>query len=399
MKNIFFRLYQYALYVAAFFLPWRQPRVIQGTESMDELAKYFIDKKVNKVLVVADKNVIQLKMPDEMFEKLTANGIGYVVYDKNQPNPTINNVEEALGIYKAENCNGIVAFGGGSNMDCAKCVGARVVRPKRKVENLKGLFKVGRKLPPLAAVPTTSGTGSEVTLAAVITDSETHHKYPINDPVLVPDCAVLDPKLTVSLPPHLTSTTGMDALCHAVEAYIGNSNTRKTKREAEEAVKLIFDNLQTAYNNPTDTTARANMQRASFLAGLAFTRAYVGNIHAIAHALGGKYLVPHGLANAVVMPYVLKRYGSSAHKKLAKLADIIGITTAEQTDEQKAVAFISAISQLNAEMNIPNKVQQIKQEDIAQMADYAYAEANPLYPVPTIFSRKDFIDIFTQLMP
>ena len=217
-------------------------------------------------------------------------------------------------------------------MDTAKGIGARVACPRKPISKMKGLLKVGRKLPLLIAVPTTAGTGSETTVAAVISNPVTHEKYPINDPKLVPDYAVLDPNLIIGLPNKITSTTGMDALTHAIEAYIGGSNTRKTKKSAKIAVKLIFENLEETYNNPTNKDARNNMLIASYHAGVAFTRAYVGYVHALAHTLGGFYGVPHGLANSILLPVVLEEFGSKAHKKLAELADLVSLVDVNLSD-------------------------------------------------------------------
>ncbi|MPM90125.1 1,3-propanediol dehydrogenase [bioreactor metagenome] len=334
---------------------------------------------------------------DELLKGLKDQGIDYAVYDKTVPNPTIDNIEEALQMYKAYRCKGIVAFGGGSPMDCAKGVGARIARPEKSISQMKGFFKVRRKIPPLFAIPTTAGTGSETTLAAVITDSRTHEKYPINDISLIPLYAILDPMLTVELPPHITAATGLDALTHAVEAYIGRSNTRQTKKYAREAVKLIFENLYEAYSNGTNLAARANMQKASFYAGIAFTRAYVGNVHAIAHTLGGFYQIPHGLANAIILPYVLKYYGATAYKPLAELADWAGIALIGDTVEQKALKFIQEIEKLNESMEIPKKVSGITDSDIPVMAKRALAESNPLYPVPKIMSETDMLNMYNRI--
>lgn len=263
---------------------------------------------------------------------------------------------------------------------------------------MKGNLKVFKKIPPLYAIPTTSGTGSEVTLAAVITDPKNQEKYPINDPNLIPKYVIFDPELTVNLPKETTATTGMDALTHAIEAYIGKSNTKQTKKDAIEAVKLIFDYLLRAYNDGTDIEARAKMQHGAYLAGRAFTRAYVGYVHAIAHALGGFYGVPHGLANSVLLPKVLKKYGKSAYKKLSELADAVGLDG--NTREEKANNFIKAIEELNAKMNIPTKLcgkWTIKDEDIDGMAKHAYKEANPLYPVPKIFGHKELIELIKEV--
>ena len=247
------------------------------------------------------------------------------------------------------------------------------------------------------AVPTTAGTGSETTVAAVVSDPETHEKKPINDPKLRPKYAVLDPELTVGLPPHITSTTGMDALTHAVEAYIGRSNVRSTEAYAEKAVKLIFGNLEKVYANGKDIDARNNMLKASYYAGMAFTRAYVGYVHAIGHNLGGMYGIPHGLAMSVILPYVLDYYGKTAQFRLARLAEISGACTLG-SDEEKAAAFIQTIRDMNARMNIPDGFEQIKEEDIPTLVKRALKEANPLYPVPKIMNEADCEAVIRQLM-
>ncbi|GAB6155253.1 iron-containing alcohol dehydrogenase [Desulfosporosinus burensis] len=361
---------------------------------MKKLPKLIKSKGINSVLIVTDKIIASLGLLDELLKGLSDEGVDFVVYDKTVPNPTIDNIEEALQMYKANNCQGIVAFGGGSPMDCAKGVGARVARPKKTISQMKGVFKVLKKIPPLFAIPTTSGTGSETTVAAVITDSKTHEKYAINDTSLIPHYAVMDPLLTVNLPPHITSTTGVDALTHAVEAYIGRSNTTQTKQQSREAIKLIFANIFEAYSNGTNLVARENMQQASFLAGLAFTRAYVGYVHAIAHTLGGFYSAPHGLANAIILPYILEYYGESVHQSLAELADLVGISAPTDTKQQKAMKFIESIKQLNQSMGIPKKFKGIVESDIPLMVKRALAESNPLYPVPKIMSKEDMLKIY-----
>ena len=239
------------------------------------------------------------------------------------------------------------------------------------------------------AIPTTAGAGSETTVAAVITDSKTHRKAAIMDPFLTPKYAVLDPELTVGLPPYTTATTGMDALAHAVEAYTNKTyNTKLENRLAREAVKLIHDNILKAFENGSDLEARQNMQRGAFYAGRAFTRGCVGYVHAIGHTLGGLYGVAHGLAMAVLLPHVMREFGASAHKRLAELADVCGITG--RNEAEKANAFIRWIEEANKKMGLPDKFDVVKDEDIDQMITWAKKEANPLYPVPVVWARKDF---------
>lgn len=392
------RVYQKALYVGSFFLDWTQPELLKGEGAVKKLPALIKEKGLRKVLVVTDKGLMSLNLLDGLFEELGKSGIDYVVFDGVQPNPTINNIEDAVELYTKNRCEGIVAFGGGSPMDCAKACGARIARPDKTVPQMRGVLKVNRKLPPLFAVPTTAGTGSETTLAAVVSNPVTHEKNAINDNKLIPKVAVLDPELTVGLPKHITSTTGMDALTHAVEAYIGKSNTCYTKQYAKKATKLIFDNLYNAYENGKDLDARMNMLEASFCAGVAFTRAYVGYVHAIAHNLGGQYGIPHGLANAVILPYVLDYYGSSAYNKLAKLADVAGLETVGMNKEQKAKLFIAEIRAMNEKMGIPSKFEQIKEEDIPVIVERALKEGNPLYPVPKIMDKADCEAVIRQLM-
>lgn len=282
-------------------------------------------------------------------------------------------------------------------MDCAKAVGARIAYPKKTLDQLKGLLRVWRKLPTLIAIPTTAGTGSEVTVTAVITDREKKHKYTMNNFTMIPRYAVLDPEVTFTLPPHLTATTGMDALTHAVEAYIGGSTTRETRKHARKAVKLVFENIETAYKNPTNYEARKNMLYASHLAGISFSKSYVGYIHAVAHSLGGQYNTPHGLANAVLMPIVLESYGKCVYKKLHQLAIVAGISTEEDSDQEGAELFISAIRTLNRIMNIPETLSGIQEEDIKSMAKHAEKEANPLYPVPTLLTAKELEQFYIKV--
>ena len=397
-RKLWYRTYQKVLKFAMNFMDWSEPTLLQGKDSVLRLPTFVKEKNINKVMVVSDKGLMSIHLLDPMLEVLKKNDIDYVIYDKVQPNPTISNVEECRELYLKNNCQGFIAFGGGSPMDCAKGAAARIVRPKKSIRRMRGYLKVGKKLPPFFAVPTTAGTGSETTLAAVISDPTTHEKYAVADSVLRPRFAVLDSNLTVGLPPHITSTTGMDALTHAVEAYIGRSNVSSTRKYAEDAVKLIHSNLEKAYQNGSDKEARSNMLYASYLAGNAFTRAFVGYVHAIAHNLGGLYGTPHGLANAVILPHVLKWYGPCIYPQLAKLADIIKITNKEMSVEEKAKAYISEIERMNKAMNIPDRFDFILEKDISTIVKRALKEGNPGYPVPRIMNRKECEKLVRSLM-
>ncbi len=387
LTNAFCRVYQKTFKMVMPVFNWDEPELLKGPGAIKDLPALVKSKGINNVLVVTDKGLMSLNLLDSLFENLEKQGIKYTVYDGVQPNPSIENIEEGRRIYLKNGCEGIIAFGGGSPMDCAKVVGARIANPNKSVSQMRGLLKVVKKIPPFFAVPTTAGTGSETTLAAVVSNMQTHEKYAINDPQLRPKYAVLDPELTTGLPKKITSTTGMDALTHAIEAYIGQSGVKSTNDYAEKATKLIFDNIEKAYEDGKNIEARENMLVASFYAGMAFTRAYVGYVHAIAHNLGGLYGTPHGLANAVILPHVLEYYGEAAYEKLAKLADIVGIDG--NSDKEKAEKFIEEIKEMNEEMDIPEHFDFIKDEDIPTIVERALKEGNPLYPVPKIMDKED----------
>ncbi len=394
MVRYFYRLYQLILKYVGRLLPWREPELLEGENSLDRMPELIKSKGIGQVLVVTDEGLKKVGLLDKLVKGLDSTGLNYVVYDKTVPNPTIDNIEEGVKLYHENNCQGIIALGGGSPMDCAKGIGARIARPNKTIPQMRGELKVLKKIPTFFAIPTTSGTGSETTLAAVVSNSKTHEKYAINDPVLIPHYAVHDPVLTVGLPPFITATTGMDALTHAVEAYIGRSNTKETLEWSRKAVSLTFEYLYQAYSNGEDLKAREKMQKASYYAGCAFTRAYVGYVHAIAHTLSGFYNVPHGLANAVLLPYVLEAYGDPAYKSLGELGDLIGVTKKGDSVEEKAKKFIQAIKDLNKAMVIPEKIEGIQEKDIPLMVERALKEANPLYPVPNILFKDDLLKIY-----
>lgn len=394
LKAAFCRVFQTAFRLALPILPYREPEMIG---SLTDLPRVLAKEKRQCALIVTDRGIVANGLIAPLEEVLRSSGIRYAIYDKTQPNPTVHNVEEALALYRREGCDSLIAIGGGSAMDCAKGVGARIAHPRRSVRQMKGILRVWKRLPTLVAIPTTAGTGSEVTLAAVITDSEKHDKYALMSFPLIPHYAVLDASLTVSLPPHLTAATGMDALTHAVEAYIGRSTTRQTRRLALEAVEMIFANVEKAWADGQNTEARRSMLHAAYKAGAAFSRSYVGYVHALAHALGGQYGTPHGLANAVIMPWVLDAYGASAHRKLHELGVAAGVCSAEDSHQAGAEKFIRAIRDMNARMGIPEHIAGIRPEDIPALAQHAEREANPLYPVPKLMTAAELADLLHQI--
>lgn len=394
MKKAYCRTYQAIFNIGMKFLNWREPERIDGVDSFLSIPEILENNDAWAPMIVTGPRIGKSDFLKALYAELSERA---VIYDQAQPDPSIAQVEQMVAIYHEKQCDSIIAIGGGSNMDAAKALAARIARPERSLSKMGGQLKVGRETPFFIAVPTTAGTGSETTIAAVVTDEKEHHKYAINDSVLVPDYAVMDPSLTVSLPPDITAATGMDALTHAVEAYLNwTYHTQETLAYCEEAVCAIAEFLPQAYENGDSLEAREEMLIASYKAGAAFTRACVGNVHAIAHTIGGLYHVPHGLANAVVLPIVLEDYGSAIYSKLARLATLSQIAT-EGDDASRAHAFIEHIRQMNASMGIPEHLSQIEEKDIAKMATWADHEANPLYPVPVIYDKKHFEKVIREV--
>lgn len=395
LKAAYCRAQQSIFKLAIPILPYRSPRQLSCVDEIPSLLK---EKNISCVLIVTDKALHSFGLIDPLKRRLIDAGIRYAVFDETVPNPTVRNVEDARELYIMKNCGGIIGFGGGSAMDCAKMTGARIARPNKSVKQLRGLFKILKRLPFTIAVPTTSGTGSETTATALITDSDTKHKFTVNDLSLIPHAAVLDPAVTLSLPPHITATTGMDAMTHAVEAYIGRSTVKSTREDAIRAVQLICKNLETAFGDGKNIDARRNMLLASFYAGRSFAKSYVGYCHAVAHSLGGKYNTPHGLANAVLLPHVLEAYGSSVYNKLKQLAVAIDLADESTPAETAAKRFIEMIRQMNQSMGIPEKLRGIRRSDIPFMAAKAEKEANPFYPVPKLMTRRELEEFYYDIM-
>ena len=397
MKTVLYRVSQCFTHLVTLIAPWRIPLTLEGENSVLRLAAQLSHDGIQRPLLITGPTLHRLGAPNGLIQALENVGIPVTVFDRVDNDPTLVNVEDAYACYKENRCDAIIAFGGGSPMDCAKLCGARVANPKRRIPQMRGMLRVRHALPPLYAVPTTSGTGSEVTLAAVVTD-ENHRKYAVGDFCLIPRVAVLDPLLTLGMPKSVTASSGMDALCHAVEAYIGRSNTSRTRADALEAVRLVFAHLETAFENGADRTARAAMQKAAYLAGLAFTRAYVGYVHAIAHAVGGRYGVAHGEACAIAMPAVLRAYGKAAYPALAELAEAVQVAPALSSPAQKAEAFIAALETLNRRLGFSGGFAQLKREDIPLLASLAAKEGNLAYPTPKILYQPALEQVLEQLL-
>ncbi len=367
-------------------VPDRIPLTLMGAGSSTELCASIAQLGIGKVLIVTDAMLVKLGIVAKITADLDKYGVRWCIYDGVEPDPTYEHVEAGLSMLRRERCDAVLAVGGGSPMDAAKIISAAATNNK-PLRKLAGLFKVRKTPLPLFAIPTTAGTGSEVTVAAVVSDPVTHAKQFVIDPKLLPVIAALDPLLMVGLPQAVTAATGMDALTHAVESYIALTSSPLTESYATAAIKLIFANLPRACSDGSDIEARKAMAMASYYAGIAFTRTSVGYVHAIAHTFGAHYRTPHGLANAIVLPHVLEFSAGPARRRLAQMARMIGIEAGG--DEALARAFIAAVRDLMERIGIPPTLEALKPTDIAGIAKQALAEANMNYPVPRYMTQAE----------
>lgn len=380
------------------FIPIPQPTLLVGPGSSARLGQAIAGFGHSKILIVTDSIISKLGLLKPLTDALTAGGAQFVVFDEITPDAPIPLIEKGIEFYKENGCDAIVAFGGGSSMDASKAIAVCVANPK-PLRQLAGYLKGLRSPVKIYAVPTTAGTGSEVTVAAVISDPETHKKLVIVDPRMVPKMAALDPLLMTGLPPHITAATGIDALTHAVEAFVGHWTTPYSDGMALSAVGLIFENLRTAYSDGKNLEAREKMALASTYAGFAFTRANVGYVHAIAHQFGGKYHTPHGLANAIMLPFVLKYSSPAITERLALLAVRAKVGTEDESSEVLAQKFLDAVDQLNRDLGIPTCLDALQEADIPALAKAACWEAHTGYPVPRYMSQEVCEDIIRQALP
>ena len=398
IKVFFFRIWQFLLKISTPLLFFRTQKLFTGAGSSLQLCEHIAGTGVKSLLVVTDAMLVKIGLLKPLLEKIEQLGVKPVVYDGVLPNPTIEQIENGLALLKKENCTAILAIGGGSSIDAAKVIAARATNPY-KIANMSGLMRVAFKLLPMYAVPTTAGTGSEVTIAAVVSDPANTRKFAIMSPRLVPLAAALDGALMTGLPPPITAATGMDALTHAVEAFISRNRTSKTDAEALEATRLIMQNLPTAVKNGADVTARQNMALASFKAGVAFTTAGVGYVHAIAHNFGAYYHVPHGLANAIILPRVLDFSKPACTERLALLAEASGLKKGNESAAQLADAFIARIRAMNQEFGIPTQVDKLREQDIAEITGKALFEAHLYYAVPRYMDRPECEAFIRTMLP
>ena len=380
------------------FIPIPQPTLLVGPGSSARLGQAVAGFGHRKILIVTDSIISKLGLLKDLTDALNAGGAQFVVFDEITPDAPIPLIQKGIDFFHEHDCDAIVAFGGGSSMDASKAIAVSISNPK-PLRQLAGYLKGLRAPVKIYAVPTTAGTGSEVTVAAVISDPVTHKKLVIVDPRMVPKMAALDPTLMTGLPPHITAATGIDALTHAIEAFVGNWTTSYSDGMALSAVSLIFENLRTAYTDGQNLAAREKMSLASTYAGFAFTRANVGYVHAIAHQFGGLYHTPHGLANAIMLPYVLKYSHPAIVDRLALLAVAAKVGTENEDTDTLAQKFLDAVDQLNRDLGIPTTLAALREADIPKLAVAACHEAHTGYPVPRYMSQQQCEDLIRKALP
>ena len=351
-----------------------------------------------KALVVTDKSMVKIGISDKIIKLLVESGTEIVLYDAVVPNPTIKNVQEGVDLYLKENCNILIAVGGGSAIDCAKGIGL-IATNGGSINDYEGLDKSEKKLPPFIAITTTAGTASEMTRFTIITDTERHIKMVITDWHLTPTVSINDPELMVSMPPSLTAATGMDALTHAIEAYISTIATPLTDATAIMAINLINKYLRVAVANGKNIEATEKMVYAQFMAGMAFNNASLGNVHAMAHQLGGLYDLPHGICNAILLPHVGKFNLIACPDRFANIAVAMGENIEGLSIIEAADLAIESIKRLSKDIGIPSGLKKlgVKEDDFSILADNALKDACGLTN-PRIASKEDIIKIFKNAM-
>jgi alcohol dehydrogenase class IV len=398
MKTFYYKIMAFVVTWLLRLLPRNPPVVFTGLNSALVLCEQVAILGFKRVLIVTDNFLGSSGILDGIKAKLADGGVEFVVYDGVLPDPSFDKVQEGEAMYRRESCEAVIAVGGGSVLDAAKMVSMLHTNPG-PLKKFDGIQKSKRPGAPLFAIPTTAGTGSEITLAAVITDPDTHRKVPVVDSKMIPGYVALDADIMKGMPPGITAATGMDALTHAVESYLSKASTEGTEVQARAAVRLIFKYLVAAYHDGSNMEARDGMALAAFYAGAAFGKTSVGYVHGIAHQLGRVCGTPHGNANAMVLPEVLSAYGECVHPRLADLARLVELGEPGATDRQLAGAFIDAIVEMRREMELPLQPKDLKAHDVPGIIDEALKEAGGLYPVPRYMSADEVRHIVNRLLP
>lgn len=365
--------------ITSFFIP---TVTLVGENSSKQIPERLRIIGGKKPLLVTDQGIVAVGILKQVLDILDANNMQYAVYDKTVPNPTDKNVAEAFELYKKENCDSLITLGGGSSHDCGKGVGF-LASNGGKIQDYEGVDKSSKPFPPYVAVNTTAGTASEMTRFCIITDTARKVKMAIVDWRCTPSVAINDPLLMVGMPPALTAATGMDALTHAVEAYVSTAATPMTDACAEKAIEFINRYLRRAVANGKDMEAREGMCYAQYLAGMAFNNASLGHVHAMAHQLGGFYNLPHGECNAVLLPHVSQYNLIAARRRFGRIAKLLGERVDGLSATDASQRAIEAIKILSKDVGIPSGLKalgkkygvEVREEDIPIMTQNAQKDA------------------------
>ncbi|MBV1878284.1 MAG: iron-containing alcohol dehydrogenase [Pseudomonadales bacterium] len=381
------------------FIPQHKPVLFTGKDASIQLCENMAYFGHKKVLIVTDTILLELGLLTNITRSLQSSGIEVSIYADVLPNPTYAMVEAGVAIFIQNDCDTILAIGGGSPIDTAKAIILAACNPDKKPIQLAGAYKSRGKPKPIYTIPTTAGTGSEVTLAAVISHPDSHKKMPIADHRTLPVAAAIDPQLMAGMPPHVTAATGLDALTHAIESFISTAATPATNHYSRAAIKMIFQYLPLAYADGNHLKAREAMGLASFYAGYAFTQTLLGYVHGIAHQFGGLYNTPHGLANALVLPHILDYSKDQTIPQLAELARCCEMGDSDSSELILAQRFIDQVYKLRKTVGIPETLDQLKEEDIEEIAKAALKEAHSAYFVPRFMDLPSCISIIRKLLP
>lgn len=311
-----------------------------------------------KVFLVTDKGVKNAGVLESIESSLHKSSISYETFDEVVPNPTSENIMLGVQLLKEYNPDSVLAVGGGSSIDTAKAI-AIMAGNTGDILDYEGVGKISNPGLPLTVIPTTAGTGSEVTASTIVTNTKTHFKAAVISPFLFPTYAFLDAQLTINLPSDITAATGMDALTHAIESYTSKTTNPASEAFSIYAIEMIAKNIEKAYFVGSDLSSRENMLVASMLAGAAFSQSRLGNVHAISHTLGGVFNIPHGIANATLLPFVLKFNLPACPEKMANIARALGVDTSQLTVQQAAESAIDAVIHLNEQLNIPLNIKEL----------------------------------------
>ena len=397
MKTLYYKFMAFVVTWLLRLLPRNAPVVYKGVNSALVMCEQVAILGFTRVIIVTDNFLGGSGILDGIKSTLADTNVEFVVYDGVLPDPSFDQVQEGEALLRTEKCQAVIAVGGGSVLDAAKMMAMLHTNPG-PLEKFDGIQKCKKPGLPLFAVPTTAGTGSEITLAAIITDPVSHKKIPVVDSKMIPGYVALDAEIMKGMPPGITAATGMDALTHAVESYLSKASNEATEIQARAAIRLIFKYLVKAYHDGGDMAARDGMALASFYAGAAFGKTSVGYVHGIAHQLGRVCGTPHGNANAMVLPEVLAAYGDCVHQRLADLARLVNLGETGSSSSQLAGLFIQAIIDMRQEMDLPLQPQDLKLQDVPGIVEEALTEAGALYPVPRYMSADEVRNIVNGLL-